>query len=269
MPWLPSSSARLAASSSKALSSSKEPWTNRTLLASRSQTSSHHAVRACSRAAERASSENSTSPQSRRAKPSSAKLVGSSPRLARSYTAGSSFLRARSPVMPKTTRAQGSGTRGSRRSRGSRSGLVIKNVRPSWAQGKVAPLQGPTTSVRVVGGRGVLRLLLLLLELALDRVGELVPGVDELLHALVLENLEDVLQVDPGVGDRLQHAGRVLVGLLHRGPGLAVVGVGLHRLLRHRVHDARGDQLGDVERVGVVGVLHAGRRPERPLDGGA
>ena len=35
-----------------------------------------------------------------------------------------SFLRARSPVTPKTTSAHGSGTRGSRRSRGSRSGLA-------------------------------------------------------------------------------------------------------------------------------------------------
>ena len=46
---------------------------------------------------------------------------------------GSSFLRARSPVMPKTTRAHGSGTRGSRRSRGSRSGLGI--IRPGVPPG--------------------------------------------------------------------------------------------------------------------------------------
>ena len=34
------------------------------------------------------------------------------------------------------------------------------------------------------------------------RLGELVPGVDELLHALVLEHPEDVVEVDPGVGRR-------------------------------------------------------------------
>src|SRR3954453_17037407 len=195
MPWLPSSSARLAASSSKALSSSKEPCTKRTLLASRSQTSSRQGVRACSRAAERASSENSTSPQSRRAKPSSAKLVGSSPRLARSYTAGSSFLRARSPVMPNTTSAQGSGTRGSRRSRGSRSGLVgivsvLDRARRVPAVRFGAEPDGGWV-FRGWCGSG------LVLELLLDRAGELVPRVHELLHGLFLEHPEDVVQVHP------------------------------------------------------------------------
>lgn len=51
------------------------------------------------------------------------KLGGSSFRFARSYTAGMSFLRARSPVTPKNTRDDGPATRDSRRSRGSRSGL--------------------------------------------------------------------------------------------------------------------------------------------------
>src|SRR5437762_12465379 len=50
------------------------------------------------------------------------------PRLARSYTAGMSFLRARSPVTPKITRAHGSGIRGRRRSCGSRSGLPTSDL---------------------------------------------------------------------------------------------------------------------------------------------
>src|SRR4051812_20942034 len=135
--------------------------------------------------------------------------------------AGRSFLRARSPVIPKTTRAQGSGTRGSRRSRGSRSGLVII-FRP---RGQACPPSGPTAG-RTAGG---VLLLLLLLELALDRRGQLVPRVDELLHALALEHLEGVLEVDAGVADRLQDSGRLLVVLLHRRTRRAVVGVGLHR----------------------------------------
>src|SRR4051794_1361784 len=208
MPWLPSSSLSVSASSSKALSSSNEPCTNRTLLASWSQTSSRHGVRAALRAASRARSAKSVSPQSRRANPSSAKLVGSSPRLARSYTAGSSFLRARSPVIPKTTRAQGSGTRGSRRARGSRSGLVMI-VRP---RGQVGAPSGPTAGRR--GGGGAVRLLL---QLGLDRLGQLVPRVDELPHALVLENLEDVVEVHAGVRDGLHRGRGVVVGLLHRG----------------------------------------------------
>src|SRR5689334_17593195 len=126
--------------------------------------------------------------------------------------AGSNFLRARSPVIPKTTRAQGSGTRGSRRSRGSRSGLVIMSVLES---------RGRRPARRRAGRRGTCAELGLLLQLVPDRVGELVPGVDELLHALVLEDLEDVVEVDAGVRDGLQHGGRVVVGLLHRGAGLA------------------------------------------------
>ena len=35
----------------------------------------------------------------------------------------------------------------------------------------------------------------------------------------------------------------------------------LERLLRHRVHGAPRDELGDVQRVGKSGVLDAGRRP--------
>src|SRR4051794_35736712 len=125
MPWEPSSLPRVAASWSKAASSSNEPGTKVMSEESCSHTSSRQGVRACSRAASRATSAKSSSSHSRRAKPRSAKLVGSRPRLARSYTAGNSFLRARSPVMPNTTRAHGGGTRGSRRSRGSRSGLGI------------------------------------------------------------------------------------------------------------------------------------------------
>src|SRR3954467_14643115 len=105
----------------------------------------------------------------------------------------------------------------------------------------------------------------LVLELAAHGLGQLVPGVDELLHALLLEHPEDVVEVDAGVGDRLHHGGGVVGGLLHRRAGLPVVRVGLHGLLRHRVHGAGGDELGDVHRVRVLRVLHARRRPQRPL----
>ena len=84
MPWLPWRSSSAVVSWSKALSSSNAPGTKCIVAASRSQTSSRHGVRACSWAAARASSANSSSPQSRRANPSRAKLVGSRPRLARS-----------------------------------------------------------------------------------------------------------------------------------------------------------------------------------------
>ncbi len=50
---------------------------------------------------------------------------------------------------------------------------------------------------------------------------------------------------------------------------LAVVGEGLQRLLRHGVDRVGDDQVGDVEGVGVVGVLDPGRGPQRPLRLGA
>ena len=53
-------------------------------------------------------------------------------------------------------------------------------------------------------------------------------------------------------------------------PGhLAVVGGGEQRRHRHRVDGVRRDQPVDVHRVGVVRVLGSGRRPQRPLHGGA
>src|SRR4051812_12306654 len=111
--------------------------------------------------------------------------------------------------MPKTTSAHGSGTRGSRRSRGSRSGLVIM-IRPRRDAG-VGPVRGPTPGERRVVRTGPL---LLVLELALHRLGELVPGVDELLHALLLEHAEDVVEVHACVRDGLQDRGGVVVALL-------------------------------------------------------
>ncbi len=50
---------------------------------------------------------------------------------------------------------------------------------------------------------------------------------------------------------------------------LAVVGEGVHGLLRHRVHGVGDDEVGDVHRVAVVRVLHAGRGPQRSLASGA
>src|SRR3954453_2723751 len=109
--------------------------------------------------------------------------------------------------MPKTTRAHGSGTRGSRRSRGSRRGLGITGPprgagERTLSRGSRAPGRCRRTGRPGAGAAGrwtpASRLVL---EFALDRLGELVPGVDELLHALLLEHPEDVVEVHAGVGD--------------------------------------------------------------------
>src|SRR3954451_6609437 len=95
-----------------------------------------------------------------------------------------SFLRARSPVTPKTTKAHGSGTRGSRRSRGSRSGLS-------------APGAPSTVSVIVrLRTPGVCRSRGLFLELRLDGLDQLGPGLLELVDPLVFEPLHHVVVGD-------------------------------------------------------------------------
>src|SRR5262245_45443427 len=72
--------------------------------------------------------------------------------------AGMSFLRDRSPVTPKMTRLHGPAIRGSRLSRGSRSGLVH-----------------PTAA-------DVAALIFLLARLDVVRVAGIIPGLLELLH---------------------------------------------------------------------------------------
>ena len=74
----------------------------------------------------------------------------------------------------------------------------------------------------------------------------------------------------PGVGQGLHVACGVVVERPHLvALDLAVVGDGVHGLLGHRVHGVLDDQVVDVHRVLVVGVLHAGRRPQRALPAGA
>src|SRR5580704_14200711 len=112
--------------------------------------------------------------------------------------AGSSFLLARSPVTPNSTSTHGPATRGILRSRGSRSGLnVMRFLRRFFCSG--------SGSMARRGG-----------HLVADRLEKLVPRGLELLHALDLQHLHDVVVVDP---ERLQvreHlAGRV-VGAVDR-----------------------------------------------------
>ena len=97
-------------------------------------------------------------------------------------------------------------------------------------------------------------------------VWQLVPGDDELVDALLDEHLDHVVVVDAGVLERLHVGGGVVVERPDAvAPHLAVVGDGVEGLLGHRVDGVLDDEVDDVHRVVVVGVLHAGRRPQRPL----
>src|SRR5688500_9925935 len=85
-----------------------------------------------------------------------------------------------------------------------------------------------------------------------DPVQQLLEGVGELLHALRLERLDDVVVVDARLGELLEQPPRLVEALRERLPAdLAVVLEGLDRLERHRVHRLGADQLLDVEHVAV------------------
>src|SRR3954470_15938939 len=122
--------------------------------------------------------------------------------------AGISFFRDRSPVTPKTTRAHGSGMRGRRRSRGSRRRLVGAESRSLMSRSFY--VRSLAARRRAALGRAAAAVaadrLALVLELLGDGVDELVPGVFELLDALVLEHQHDVVVVDPDFLDPVQHA---------------------------------------------------------------
>src|SRR5580765_8757131 len=85
-----------------------------------------------------------------------------------------SFLLARSPVTPNMARPHGPAIRGSRLSRGSRSGLCVRDTEAGLMQ----LLQWPSGLGRSAGR---------LVELGLDTGEQLGPGLLELVDSLVLQ----------------------------------------------------------------------------------
>src|SRR5690606_7031065 len=106
------------------------------------QVSSRNGVRAYLRTASRTISAKSRSAQSRLAKPTSAKPGGRRPRFARSYTAGMSFFRDRSPVTPKITSALGPAILFNRGSSGERSGFCTSSDRETKCPHHVSAVVG-------------------------------------------------------------------------------------------------------------------------------
>ena len=93
---------------------------------------------------------------------------------------------------------------------------------------------------------------------------QLVHRDDERVDAVAQQLVGDVVEVDPGVGERAQVVRRVVRG--GRAGDVALVGGGPERRQRHRVDRVGRDEAVDVQRVRVRRVLHAGRGPQRPLD---
>src|SRR4051812_42939996 len=105
------------------------------------------------------------------------------------------------------------------------------------------------------------------LALGAHPVEQLLERVGELLHALLLERRHDVVVVDAHRGQLLvqQRLGLLEVVLDGVAAHLAVILEGPDRLLRHRVHRARPDQLLDVEDVPVRRVLRGSGSPQTAL----
>ena len=99
-----------------------------------------------------------------------------------------------------------------------------------------------------------------------DGVQQFVPGLLELVDALGLQHLVDVVSVD---ADRLQggedRGGRAVGAVDGVAADDAVVGDRVDGLLRRGVDGVRGDQFDDVPGVVVGGVLDAGGGPQRAL----
>ena len=100
---------------------------------------------------------------------------------------------------------------------------------------------------------------------------QLVPGLHELVDALLDQDRDHVVVVDAGVGQRVacvrrrrRRTAATWSPLIS--PWSATAS---HGLLGHRVDGVLDDQVDDVHGVAVVGVLHAGRGPQRPLRLGA
>src|SRR5262249_14684749 len=125
------------------------------------------------------------------------------------------------------------------------------------------PRRPPSTAPSPASGRDELA------ALRADAVEQLRERVRELLHALPLERVDDVVVVDAGLGDLLEYAPRLVQVSLKRERHLAMVFEGRDRLLRHRVDRLGADQVLDVEHVAVVRVLRRGRGPEAALRRGA
>ena len=99
------------------------------------------------------------------------------------------------------------------------------------------------------------------LQLGLDAGQQVAVGVAEGADAFALELGRDGGEIDAGVRgatERLLGRGGARV---EGAAGVAVVGEGAQGGLGHGVDDVRGDQLFDVEHVGVGGVLGGGARP--------
>src|SRR6266545_3924439 len=98
-----------------------------------------------------------------------------------------------------------------------------------------------------------------------DALEELLERLRELLDALALERLGDVVVVDACLRDLLEDALRLVDALFERWGHSPVVLEGPDRLLGHRVHRLGADELLDVEDVRVGGILRRGRGPEAAL----
>ena len=100
---------------------------------------------------------------------------------------------------------------------------------------------------------------------AFDDGAQILERLRERLHALFLQLLADLDQVDPGRREPLDDIARLGDVLRERRPRLAMVAKRIHRRGRHRVDGVGVDEFLDVLDVAVRVILGAGGRPQWPL----
>src|SRR5258708_14111398 len=105
------------------------------------------------------------------------------------------------------------------------------------------------------------RLSLELVGFGLEGGDELVEGLAERRHPFFLQRARDVAHVDADGGQLPKDAPPLVETLVHGALEPAMVLEVVERLIGHRVHGLGADEVVDVQRVGVLGVLRRRRRP--------
>src|SRR5918997_2956676 len=109
----------------------------------------------------------------------------------------------------------------------------------------------------------------MLAALVLYLLEKLVEGFGELLEALGLEHVRDVLVVQADLPEPPEELPGLLYALLEGRPDLGVVHDRLDRALGHGVHGLGTYQVLRIHHIRIIGVLGGGRGPEEALPVGA
>src|SRR5579875_3983817 len=103
------------------------------------------------------------------------------------------------------------------------------------------------------------------LMLAFDPLEQIMEGIGELLHALILQLLRDLIVMNADLLQLVKRGAGAIQIIFDTVAYSAVIAEVLDGLQRHCVHGIRADQFLGIEHVAVCRVLGAGAGPERAL----